>query len=297
MSFTWHTYIISMPHQVLRRQRMVALMGRLRIQSFEFVVPIRRAGLVHYPEYARLPHGYASLNATVSGKIFDMHLARIVSGRVRPGPFLVFEDDAIERVPAQTIVPHIKNIVVYLETLASKRWDVVYLEYCMEHCGKPSEDMVVAPARYPFCTAATLYNSTSIPIIRNCLQKSSLVIDFAYAKCITQKDLRAFVSVPALFAQDATYGMGDLPHLSPKYIQWWLNLIIDMYPTADASGAPHPRLPACWNSSETLAFLRWERLILLLLIVIGLIMAIASALIVKVTVFKGHLQSCSPVGT
>lgn len=281
----YSVYIISMPHQVLRRERMVSMMRRIGIHSFEFVTPVKLSDVHKYAAYAgKLPPGYASLNITVAEKVFGMHQARILNGRATPGPFLVLEDDAIERVPAETIRSSIDAIIASLvgsdpsnsksdpsNSKSDQTWDMVYLEYCMEHCQESRDTRVhVVPANKPYCTAATLYNSASIPTIRQCIKDQGLLIDFSYAKCIVQRELRAFVAMPALFAQDASYGVGDLAHLSPAHVQWWLNLIIEMYPDSKGKTADRrPRLPACWNSRELLDFVRWERVICILFICIA----------------------------
>lgn len=254
------TYVINMPNRIERRRNMVALMGRLGIKDFTFVTPVDKGDLP--PGFETLPPGYASLNATVSVRIFDMQ-------RGKAGPFLVFEDDAIERLPAEEILPHIDEILRSIPP----SWDMVYLEYCLEKCSAMGHS-VVSKAHQPYCTAAMLYNSESIDRVRRCLATEKKLIDFSYARCIAGDPplLNAFVSTPALFAQDAAYGAGDLAHLNPDNIQWWLNLVIRLYPDAD-NVTSEPRLPACWNSKEILKYVRWWNVFVIAVLIIAVIWA------------------------
>ena len=244
------TYIINMPAQVLRRKNMSELMQRIGIEDFEFVTPVDKNALP--PGFENLSPGYASLNATVSTKIFGMC--------THDEPFLIFEDDAIERVHASEILPRIHDILNYLSDV---EWDVVYLEYCMEKCQPPGENAkVVTRAYQPYCTAAMLYNPAGIGKVRACLLKEKRLIDFSYARCIKKETLIAYVARPVLFAQDASYGAGDLAHMTPSNVQWWLDIVIRMYP--DRGSKSEPRLPACWNSKETLYYVRWGNVALIL---------------------------------
>ena len=207
------TFIINMPERKDRRANMVALMQRIGIRNYEFVEPIPKNALP--PGFESLPPGYASLNATVIHKIFS---------RVPSGPFLVFEDDAIERV--DHILDSIHKII---DRLRYQAWDMVYLEYCMETCQNTGND-VISRANQPYCTAAMLYNGDSVDKITHCLAKEGRLIDFSYAQCIRDARIDAFIADPVLFAQDASYGAGDLSHLKPGNVQWFLDFIIRMYP-------------------------------------------------------------------
>lgn len=209
--------------------------------------------------------GYMSLNLTVRDKVFDMAAHGSDS-------FLVFEDDAIERVQASEIMPRVYEMLHGLQGIP---WDVVYLEYCMEHCSAAASEQRVGPwlqrASSPYCTAATLYNRTSIDRIRRCLDVRKKLIDFSYVECIKDDELVAYIAMPALFAQDAIYGAGDLAHLSPTKVQWWLNLVLRMYPDGDLKHGP--RLPACLGR-ELFGYVRWGNVAFMVaaLVVLGLLL-------------------------
>jgi hypothetical protein len=266
------TYIINMPVRTERRAAMEALMQRIGIRSYVFVEPVPKDAL---PDgaYPALPPAYASLNATVTHKIFPMHARTYGHGsmvsKVSHKALLVFEDDAIERVPPASVLPHISSIL----RVVPDDWDVVYLEYCMESCSSSNTQSPVVPANQPYCTAAMLYNTAKLDRIARCVMDQGQLIDFSYAACIRAGSLRAYVSRPTLFAQDASYGAGDLSHMHPGNVQWWLNIVMRMYPDAGAGGASRPRLPACWNSREMLGFVRWANVlgIALVLATIGYI--------------------------
>ena len=253
-------YIINMPARKERQAAMVSLMARIGIERYVFVEPVRKDAIP--PGYERLAdvnRGYASLNATVASKIFSVQ-------ELIGGPFIVFEDDAIERVDAKDIQAHLAGIFADLSGIS---WDMVYLEYCMETChSTPIQPSIthIRRADKPYCTAAMLYNSQSIPKIRACLASEGALLDFSYAACIKSGTLDSFVSSPALFAQDAAYGAGDLSHMDPGHIQWWLDFVIRMYPN-DSDAASGPRLPACWNSREIFRFVRWTNVAVFLLVV------------------------------
>ena len=145
---------------------------------------------------------------------------------------------------------------------------MVYLEYCMETCQNTGND-VISRANQPYCTAAMLYNGDSVDKITHCLAKEGRLIDFSYAQCIRDARIDAFIADPVLFAQDASYGAGDLSHLKPGNVQWFLDFIIRMYPD---SHEREPRLPACWNSFETLKFVRWSRILMFIIVIVIIIM-------------------------
>ena len=249
-------YVINMPQRTDRRNAMELLIGRLGIsmQDVRFVEPV---AVSHVPnEYAShgMTTGYMSLNMTVRDKVFDM-AARGTD------VFLVFEDDAMERVHAEDIMPRVYEM---LHDLNGVQWDVVYLEYCLEHCASAPDQRVgqwLQRASSPYCTAATLYNRTSIERIRRCLDVRKKLIDFSYVECIKDNELVAYIAMPALFAQDTIYGAGDLAHLSPVKVQWWLNLVLRMYPEND--DLQHgPRLPACLGR-ELIGYVRWGNIALM----------------------------------
>lgn len=284
MSIELTTYIINMPNKTERRERMSNLMQRLGIEDFTFVEPVVPSIADLPEEFRGLPSAYASLNATVTEKIFPMHLARFPSGadETRSAPFLVFEDDAVERLPTSAIRRQVADMVVSLRDVP--RWDMVYLEYCMEYCSRGAGAAGGAvpglqPARLPYCTAAMLYNARAIPRIRQCLYSAAKLIDFSYAQCIPRGDLIAFTAWPPLFAQDAAAGAGDLAHMTPTHVQWWLNLVIRMYPDPNTPAAPGTaRLPACWNSRELLGYVRWGNVVLIVLVTVLLLVLLVRLL-------------------
>lgn len=278
-------YVISMPERTERRDAMRSMLGRLGVaaSAVTFVEPVK---VTDVPAgYARngMTPGYTSLNLTVRDKVFGLaskDRRRFEKYHGDQGAdddgFLVFEDDAIERVPAAVIMPRVREMLMDL-SISGMPWDLVYLEYCMEHCkDQPvSVGRWLARASAPYCTAAVLYNRRSIDRIRRCLDDRKRLIDFSYVDCIASDQLNAYIAKPALFAQDAFYGAGDLSHMTPDKLQWWLNLVIRMYPDADAEGRRHgPRLPACLDGAEMLSYVRWDHVAVICVVCIACVTAL-----------------------
>ncbi len=247
-----------MPDRKDRRSNMISMMKRLGIETYRFVEPIvSPPGL-----YPKLPGPYASLNATVTEKIFGMQ-------RGKTGPFLVFEDDAIERLDPREVV---ERLALTIESLPPS-WDMVYLEYCLERCSFAHRSKPLVSAYKPYCTAAMLYNSSSIDKIRSCLLKVGQLVDFSYVSCIGNGSLKALVANPALFAQDPKDGAGDLKHLDWTKPQYYMNFILRMYPEPGESDSK-ARLPMCWNSTSVLEYVRWANVMIIIILVVAIFVAI-----------------------
>jgi hypothetical protein len=241
-------FIINMPARHDRRASMRELMARLGIERYSFVEPVIVDDDDIPLEYRAngMTSGYMSLNLTVRDKIFGM---------ARTDVFLVFEDDIIETIPVGAILPRIRAIL----REAPPDWDLVYLEYCMERCSGQREGEWLRKGTAPHCTAALLYNRRSVGNLRQCMDTRKRLIDFAYVDCIKAQELRAYIAWPPLFAQDVFYGAGDLAHMSPSKVQWWLNLILKMYPGEDEIAVHAPRLPHCLNARQLAPYVRWDR--------------------------------------
>lgn len=251
-----------MPNRIDRRNRMIALMNFMGIGAadYAFVEPVKidityqtsriPAGMEH------LSNAYLSLNLTV--------MDRILGSVMGDGYILVLEDDLMPMMPPAKIVQRIKDIVAE----APKDADMIYLEYCMEFCGmQQSETPLLNKAYKPYCTAAVLYKKTSVPKIRECLQKEGKLIDMAYSSCISRGELKAYVAKEPVFAQDVAL-QGDLGHLdNANNIQYYLDKFIVLY-DKDAT-ASKPRLPSCADSLNALSYVRWGRIAVFFIIVVA----------------------------
>lgn len=251
-------FVINMPGRTDRRANMRALLARCGLEeNHEFVEPVQ----VHEvpDEYRGLTKGYLSLNLTVRDKI----LARAAS--LGAESFVVLEDDVMELCPPEQVLPRLRAI----RSEVPPDWDMVYLEYCMEQCDKALKVSTnLRSAAKPYCTAGILYRTKSAAKIARCMDRKRLLIDFSYAECIDEGSLQAYIADPPLFAQDAFYA-GDLAHLnSPWRIQWWLNLIIHMYPDAH-TGQHYPRLPACRSFQHLLPYVRWRNVAVVLVALVA----------------------------
>lgn len=258
-----HAFIINMPDRADRRLHMLALLERTGFTSYEFVTPVSVD--VVPSQYAHLTKGYLSLNLTVRNRVFgravDMGLEQ----------FVVFEDDLMERVPADSVQQRLADIMQEVPV----DWDMIYLEYCMERCGAAR---TVSPslrsAVKPYCTAAIVYRTAALDRLRGCLDTRKQLIDFSYVDCITSGELVAYVASPPLFAQDAFF-TGDLAHTtSPRNIQYWLNWIIHMYPEPGTAATHYPRLPACMTPTELLHYVRWRSVIVLLIVATAIMVVV-----------------------
>lgn len=284
-------FVVSLPSRTDRRANMAALLRRIGVSRYTFVDPVPPPPLEDIPAEFRahgVTPGYMSLHLTVRDKVFDMALASSSSSSSpEEGAFLVLEDDVIEMVPAVEVMPSIRAI---LED-APPDFDMIYLEYCMERCDGAREGgrKLLRRARAPYCTAAILYNRRAIPKLRACLDDRARLIDMAYVDCVRKGELKAFIASPPLFAQDAAYGAGDLEHMDPSKVQWWLDWVIRMYPsptmtttttmtmtTHATTPSARARLPHCLTFKDVAPYVRWGNVV----IVVSAIIIIVSAIVI-----------------
>lgn len=244
-------FIINLPKRTDRHAKMVTLMNTIGFKNYRFVEPLKVDA--EDPIFPNLNKNQLSLNRTVQTKIFP---------HVQSDKFIVFEDDLMAMIPAQDIIPRLQTIVKELPD----DWDMIYLEYCMEMCPMTKAiSNTLRKAFTPYCTAAVLYRTSSIPKFTQCMEVEKAQIDFSYVSCIWQNKLSAYIAYPALFAQDVMM-QSDLNHIESKSIQYYLNFLVKMYnPDAKTS---YPRLPQCMTPSHLAPYIRWENTLLVFFLLV-----------------------------
>lgn len=268
-----HAYVISLPHRADRRAHMAALLDAMAAgpASYEFVDPVPVSEVPPgYP--ADVSRGALSLNRTLAEVVFPAALA---AGHEH---FLVLEDDLMVLGDPAEVLPSAALAVADLDAhVGAGAWDMLYLEYCFERCGQvaPVTPRVGRAVR-PFCTAAIVYSRAGASRAAACLAQERRMTGFSYAACMADGRLRAYVSTPPLFAQDASL-QGDIEHTaSPLRLHWWLNKVVRMYPEGATS---QPRLPACRR--DVFGYVRWPA-VLVLVLLLGVAGAAAWAALTRV---------------
>lgn len=184
-----HVFIINMPKRKERKDHMIQLMAELHIKGYEFIEPDTAL------PSDRITKNEMSLIRTVQ-KVFD-----IAKERGLPS-FFIFEDDIVIKQTPAWVMDKIQQAQASLPS----EWDMLYFEYCYERCEqiKPHNEHLFRVS-HPLCTAAIIYNTSSIDKLNECLGVQKLNLDNSYAECLRKGDLNGFLCNPPVFFQDKTF--------------------------------------------------------------------------------------------
>ena len=184
-------YVINMRAEKGRRAHMSKLLKELNFTSVQFVTPLSvEAARKHDPR--RDPHrlSHALTYRGILKKISESD----------HGAF-VMEDDLM---CVHSIADTRKRLTAALATQQQDPTDLLYLEYCFEHCQSLSDNKRVNyPMRAPMCAACIHFTPSGA---KKFLKQpmTSLWIDKDFRRCIRNKDLTA--SGNLLFQQDPRFG-------------------------------------------------------------------------------------------
>ncbi|MEB3201786.1 MAG: hypothetical protein VKK05_03090 [Synechococcus sp.] len=215
-------------------------MAEIDITNFVFVEPVKVDRL---PDaFKDMDKGEYSLIATVLYKILP---------NAAGDHFIVFEDDVKPLIPSNLIKKRISQTL----SVVPSDWDMIHLEYCFEISllTQSTNTPLLKKAFRPMCTAAIIYNKSSIEKIISCVNKEKQTLDESYVNCIRKSKLTSYISTPPIFAQQANLESDLNFSAQINHKAYWISKFFMMH------GNPKTlqRLPSCIDSYETIYYVKW----------------------------------------
>jgi hypothetical protein len=233
-------------------------MNEIDIKDYEFVTPVALDEIKKIPDGSSISKENLSLNLTILQKVIPR----------AKGNFIVLEDDLMCMIDKKQVKP----VIMQLLKSAPSDWNMIYMEYCFETCSltkqlnNDTSGVQLKKAFKPYCAASIIFNYSKIKDVINCIETEKKPLSFTYTNCIRHKNVNAYISYPAIFAQDVTM-QSDLKHTSSIFkLHYWLDKILYIYNKDNTNS--YPRLPSCVDSWNTLSYIRWYNIFWLVVLIV-----------------------------